>query len=61
MKSLSPTIFDPFYRMYASTKVPGWGLGLPTCKRIIQKHHGKIKLESTLEKEPKLPFHSLLN
>jgi len=35
-------IFEPFY----STKVNGTGLGLPTSRRIIDAHGGKILVES---------------
>ena len=35
-------IFDAFF----STKAGGSGLGLPTTRRIIESHGGKIRLES---------------
>ncbi|MBN1765291.1 MAG: hypothetical protein JW860_08550 [Sedimentisphaerales bacterium] len=34
--------FDPYF----STRPGGTGLGLPTCKRIIEEHQGNIYLES---------------
>jgi signal transduction histidine kinase len=37
-----PNIFKPFY----STRIYGTGLGLPTCKRIVDEHHGEIRVES---------------
>lgn len=37
-------LFEPFY----STKEKGTGLGLITCKRIIDLHQGSIEIESKL-------------
>ena len=45
-----PKIFDSFY---TTKKGPdesgkgGTGLGLSLCKRIIERHHGKVRVEST--------------
>lgn len=41
-------IFEKFYRAksHASMNVPGTGLGLAICKSIIDKHEGKIWVES---------------
>ena len=39
-------IFHPFYSTKAEVK--GTGLGLSICHGIIQKHHGKIRVESKL-------------
>ncbi|NUM36300.1 MAG: PAS domain S-box protein [Candidatus Brocadiae bacterium] len=41
-----PKIFDPFF----TTKSYGNGLGLSICYSIINRHSGKIEVESALEK-----------
>ena len=39
-------LFEPFY----STKPQGTGLGLAITRRIILEHHGKIGVESEVQK-----------
>ncbi len=45
-----PYIFEPFYRVDKSRSkdTGGYGLGLNLCKTIMDAHHGKIEVESTL-------------
>lgn len=43
-------VFNKFFRVDASTKVKGLGLGLYIVKRIIESHNGTIGLKSTLGK-----------
>ena len=40
-------VFKLFRRLDTSTRYPGVGLGLPLCKRIIERHGGTMGIEST--------------
>lgn len=40
-------VFEPFYRTDRSrTQAPGYGLGLPLCRRIVEAHGGTISFAS---------------
>jgi len=41
-------IFEPFYRLPSNKQ--GWGLGLPICQEIVERHGGHIWVESSEEK-----------
>jgi signal transduction histidine kinase len=42
----SERIFEMYHRLNAREKTPGSGLGLSICRRIIERHDGRIWLES---------------
>jgi signal transduction histidine kinase len=47
-----PHIFEPFYRAAAvvDAQIQGSGLGLALVKQIVDAHHAKINVDSTLQK-----------
>ncbi len=45
------TIFDPFVRIHRKhNDMSGTGIGLTTCKRIVEQYHGRIWVTSELHK-----------
>jgi len=47
-------VFEPFFRTDATSKVKGYGIGLPLSHRILSIHKGRIEIDSTPGKGTKV-------
>jgi K+-sensing histidine kinase KdpD len=50
------TIFEPFKRLHTQTEYDGSGLGLASCKKIVEKYNGKISASSEPNKGTTIEF-----
>lgn len=55
-KKNTTRIFEMFQRLHSRNEYPGTGIGLAVCKRIIDRHHGNIWVESSPGKGSKFYF-----
>lgn len=45
-----PRLFDPYFRVSATSAQPGLGLGLPTVRKLAEGHGGKVGVSSVVGK-----------
>lgn len=49
-QKFAETIFEPFTRLNNRSRFDGTGLGLSLCKKIVERHNGKIAARGELDK-----------
>jgi signal transduction histidine kinase len=43
-------LFEPFYRLEGTARIPGTGLGLAIVKQVVDRHGGALTLESSADR-----------
>lgn len=49
-------VFEPFQRLWSQDVYEGTGLGLAICRKIVERHHGRIWCESEAGKGSRFQF-----
>jgi signal transduction histidine kinase len=56
-KGMPPEVLGNVFRPFFSTRPGGTGLGLPTVRRIVEAHGGKIEVQSAVGRGTKFTLH----